>query len=189
MLTDNKEISTREYWNKIFSGKNDNAPVDASNTVRTKTFDRFQWVVDIVDKGSVLGIASGHAHIEKRLKAKWPDEMIVASDQSIEAKKVSGYRDYAIIDGYNIIFPDKFFNTIIITQALEYFEDQDAILNQCKRAANNFICTIPIGEMKKWSQLFIYEEVGFMDFIKKYGSIRHWERQDDLLLVKIKFHD
>lgn len=189
MLTSDKEITKPEYWNKIFSGKNNNAPVDASNTVRTKTFDRFQWVVDIVDKGSVIGIASGHAHIEKRLAHKWPEEFIMATDQAAEAKAISGYKLYMLISGYDLRFHNKSFNTAIITQALEYFEHQDKVLEECKRVANKFICTVPIGEMQKWSQLFIYTEESFRTFIEKYGTVEHWERHDDLLLVKIKFHD
>ena len=80
MKTDNKEICTPEYWNKIYTGKNDNAAQDASNTKRPPNpFDRFSWVAKHAEGTAVLGIASGHAHIEKRIRAANPSWNIIAA--------------------------------------------------------------------------------------------------------------
>src|ERR1044072_3125911 len=122
MLTKDKTITTRQYWNKIYSGNNNNAPVDASNTKRVSTFDRFDIVVKHAQGPNVLGVGSGHAHIEKRIKALHKDWNVVASDQSEEAEKVANYEPYIITSAYNLPFLDKSFDTVIATQMLEYLE-------------------------------------------------------------------
>lgn len=189
MLTDNKEITKPEYWNKVYAGENNNAKVDASNFTRpVNTFDRFAWVAQQAEGPNVLGIGSGHAHVEKRIKAKWPKWNVVASDQTIAAMRVAKFQPYEIINGYSIPFPDKSFQTLIVTQALEYFEFQDKFLLEVKRVANKFLCSIPIGNMEKWSQLIVYEEKTFLEWLTKYGEIEFSQRHDDLLMVKLKFN-
>ena len=189
MLTDNKEISNPEYWDKIYEGKNDNAKVDASNTVRpANPFDRFQWVADIVEGPNVIDIGSGHAHICKRVKSMNPDWKIIASDQAHAAKAVANFDPYIIISGYAIPFGPKRFNTIIISQALEYFEHQDKFMEEAKRVAHCIVLTVPIGEMEKWSQLHVYQEDSFKEWMKQYGTIEFSAREGDLLLLKVRFH-
>lgn len=187
MLTDNKEITTPEYWSKIYAGKNDNAPVDASNTVRTSTFDRFAIVINHVEGPKVLDIGAGHARICQRLKHKYPDWFIVASDQSEEAKKVTPYRPYEIFSGYNVPYPDKFFDTVIASQCLEYFEDLDKLINEVKRVGKSFVCTIPIGSMAKWSQLYEFNEEDFTKWLSGYGKIIIKSNYGELLMAKIRF--
>lgn len=189
MLTNDKQITQPEYWNKIYTGNNDNAKVDASNTKRpAATFDRFQWVADYAEGPRVLGVGSGHAHVEKRIKAAHKDWEVIASDQAAEAVKVANYQLYMIFSGYDIPFPDKYFDTLIITQAMEYIEDQDRFLTEAKRVAKYFLCTVPEGEMQKWSQLRIYTMDSLIGLLSQYGTIIHTEAQQGLILAKIKFH-
>lgn len=188
MLTDNKEITTPEYWAKIYEGKNDNAKVDASNLKRpANAFDRFSWVAGHAEGPYVLGVASGHAHIEKRIIAAHPEWTVFASDQTVSAQDVANYSPYRIFNAYQIPYFDKWFDTLIIAQALEYLKDQDRFMVEAKRVARKFLCTIPLGEMEKWSQLFIYEEKSFCKWLEHYGTIEFTERHESLLLVKLKF--
>lgn len=189
MLTDNLEITRPEYWNKIYTGKNNDAPVDASNTKRTSTFDRFNIVVNHAEGKRILGVGSGHAAIEKRISAKFPASLVIASDQCAAAKAVAHYTPFEIFSAYTIPYPDKYFDLLIITQALEYLEHQDEFMLEAKRVSRKFMCTVPIGEMKKWSQLFIYEQDTFIQWLGNYGTIEVVERYFDLLLVKIRFTD
>lgn len=190
MLTTDKTITTREYWAKVYTGKNDNAKVDASNTVRpANPFDRFSWVAQYAEGLQVLGVASGHAHIEKRIKALHPDWKVVASDQTKAAKEVANYSPYLIMDAYNIQLPGKLMDTIICCQAMEYMDDQDRFLKEAQRVARKLLITVPIGEMAKWSQLRIYTEENVRELLATYGTIEVFERHDDLLLVKLKFND
>lgn len=190
MLTNNLEITRPEYWEKIYSGKNDNAKVDASNTVRPKNpFDRFAWVAQHAEGPNVLGVASGHAHIEKRIMSAYPNWIVIASDQTAAARKAALFEPYMIFSAYQIPFPGKKFQTIICTQAMEYMDDQVRFLNEAKRVANKLLITVPIGEMAKWSQLRIYTEENVKELLAPYGTIEVFERHDDLLLVKLKFYD
>lgn len=189
MLTNDKIITQPEYWNKIYTGNNDNAKVDASNTKRpANVFDRFQLVADYAEGTKVLGVGSGHAHVEKRIKAAHKDWMVVASDQADEAEKVANYEPYMIFSGYSIPFPDKYFDTLIITQAMEYIEDQDRFLTEAKRVAKYFLCTVPEGQMQKWSQLRIYTIGNLIDLLLKYGTILHCKSEQGLILANIEFH-
>lgn len=157
MLTNDKNITTPEYWNKIYEGKNDNAKVDASNTTRpANPFDRFTWVAQLAEGPNVLEVAAGHAHISKRIKQAHPDWAVYASDQAESAKKVARYLPYYIFSAYEIPYPDKFFTTIIATQCLEYMDDLTKFFNEAKRVAEYLIFTVPLGEMSKWSQLRIF---------------------------------
>jgi ubiquinone/menaquinone biosynthesis C-methylase UbiE len=190
MLTEDKTITQPDYWNKIYSGNNNDAKVDASNTKRVSTFDRFDIVVRHVNPGRTLDIGSGHAHICKRLHAKYPNETIIASDQSVEAKNISGYSPYLICSAYDVpIGTSKYFTTVICTQALEYMDDQHKFLTEAKRLAKYFICTVPDGEMDKWSQLRIYTEDNLKELLEQYGKIEVFEKHPGLLLAKIKFYE
>jgi hypothetical protein len=189
VLTNDKTITTPEYWNKVYAGKNDNAAVDASNTVRpANPFDRFGWVARYAEGPTVLDIGSGHAHICKRIKAAHPSWGVIASDQSAEARKAAYYEPYLVINGYDIVFPRPI-TTVICSQCLEYFEKPDRLLKKIVGAAKFFLCTVPIGEMAKWSQLRVYTEENFRPWIEQYGRIQVWEREGDLLLCKIKIYD
>lgn len=188
MLTDNKEITTPEYWQKIYLGQNHNAKVDASNLTRPKNaLDRFTWVAQHAEGGNVLGIASGHAHIEKRIKAQHPGWIVIASDQTEAARKAANFSPYEIINAYFIPYPDKSFDTVIITQALEYIEDQERAIKEFQRVGRKLLLTVPIGIMEKWSQLREYTEENVRRLLFPYGTIEVFQRQDDLLLVKLKF--
>lgn len=188
-LTKDKTISTPEYWDKIYSGQNNDAPVDASNTKRTSTFDRFQIVADLVEGPRVLEACAGHARIAERVKAAHPKWTVCAADQSIEAYNVSRFRPYMQKSVYDLGLSDKIFDTIIITQAFEYLEDPDRAMKEAKRVATYLVCTVPLGEMKSWSQLRIYDTGGFIAWAMQYGFLEHASRYGDLLLVKIKFND
>lgn len=187
MLTKDKVITTPQYWNKIYSGNNNDAKVDASNTKRTSTFDRFDIVVKHAEGPNILGIGSGHARIEARIKALHKDWNVIASDQCEAARKVANYNPYLIIDAYKIGFGEKEFDTVIATQMMEYLEFPDKFLNECKRVSKKFLCTVPLGEMEKWSQLVIYNEDLLIDFLKQYGEIEVFEVYESLMLAKIKF--
>jgi ubiquinone/menaquinone biosynthesis C-methylase UbiE len=164
--------------------------VDASNTKRPpNAFDRFSWVAQYAEGPQVLGVASGHAHIEKRIKAAHPDWTVIASDQSDAAMLVANYKPYKIFSAYDIPYPSDEFDTIIITQALEYMEDQEYFLYEAERVAKKILMTVPLGEMAKWSQLRIYTEENVKELLAPFGVIEIFERVDDLLLVKLKFND
>lgn len=190
MLTNDKSITTPEYWSKVYAGQNDNAKVDASNTKRpANAFDRFGWVAGHAEGPHVLGVASGHAHIEKRIQAMHDDWKIIASDMTADAHKVARFDPYIIMNAYNIGVPDKWANTIICAQAMEYMDNQDRFLKEAQRVARKLLITVPIGEMAKWSQLRIYTEENVRELLAPYGTIEVFERHDDLLLVKLKFND
>lgn len=190
MLTNDKEITKPDYWNKIYQGNNDNAKVDASNTVRPPNpFDRFGWVAKYAEGPNVLEIAAGHAHISKRIKAAHPLWDVIASDQAQDAVKVANYKPYFIFSAYSIPYEDKRFNTIICAQALEYMEDLHMFFGEAQRVAYKLLITVPIGEMAKWSQLYIFTEENIKELLQPYGTIEVFEREGDLLLVKLNFND
>lgn len=190
MLTNDKTICNADYWNRIYSGKNMNAKVDSSNTVRpAKVFDRFDIVVKHAEGPRILGIASGHAHIEKRIKAAHPDWMVTASDQADEARKVANFEPYLKIDAYDIPFVDKSFDTVICCQALEYMDDQERFIQEAKRVSNSLLITVPEGNMSSWSQLRIYTSENLMTLLDLYGVIEVFEKHPSLLLAKVRFHD
>lgn len=190
MLTNDKTITEPEYWNKIYRGQNHNAKVDASNTKRpANSFDRFSWVAKYAEGPKVLGIASGHAHIEKRIKAAHPEWEVIASDQAEAAIKASKYSPYSTFSAYSIPYAEKSFDTIIIAQALEYMGDQEKVIEEVKRVGKHFILTVPLFEMQKWSQLRIYTEENVRELLQPYGIIEVFEREGGLLLVKLKFND
>jgi SAM-dependent methyltransferase len=189
MLTDDKTITTPEYWNKVYNGGNLNAKVDSSNTKRDpQPFDRFDIVVKHAEGPKILDIGSGHAHICKRIKALNKGWEVIASDQSVEARKVANYTPYYIINGYAIPFPDKYFDTVITSQALEYFEDPDKYLNEVARVSRKFLCTVPDGIMSSWSQLREYTAENLKQWLSLYGDIEVFETYPSLLLAKIRFH-
>lgn len=202
MLTDNKEITLAEYWNRIYRGANDNAKVDASNTKRAaRTFDRFDWVAKYAEGPNFLGVASGHAHIEKRVQAAHKDWYVVASDQAADAIPVSRFLPYWVIDvngGLPLVSTyDKStrcwnmhgkWNTIAIAQALEYLEDDRAFVSRAALVSYCLIATLPIGEMDKWSQLRIYTLESARKLFEEFGKIEVFEQQGDILLVKTRFN-
>lgn len=195
MLRIDDEITQPDYWNKIYDGKNDNAKVDASNTKRpANSFDRFSWVAKYAEGPRILGVASGHAHIEKRIRAAHPDWYVVASDQAVQAAKVANYPGpYWFIDAYHLPFASwpaetkVEWNMIIIAQAMEYLKDDRHFLSRACQVAKKIIITVPIGEMEKWSQLRIYTEENMRELVQEFGTIEVFERQGDLLLIKLKF--
>lgn len=193
MLTNDKEITKPEYWNKIYEGRNDNAKVDASNTVRpANPFDRFTWVAKLAEGPYVLEVAAGHAHISKRIREAHPDWVVIASDQAASAKEIARFTPYEIFSAYEIPYRDKQFNTIIACQCLEYMEDLYKFFNEARRVADHLVFTVPLGEMAKWSQLYVFNVNNvttlIFSFYGETGSLMHWEKHEDLLLVKIKFN-
>ncbi len=190
MITTDKTITTPEYWNNIYTGNNDGAPVDASDTKRpANPFNRFAWVAKHAEGTAVLGVASGHAHIEKIIQAGNPTWNVIASDQAQEAAYVANFTPYKVIDAYKIPFVNKTFNTIICAQALEYMDDQEKFIREAQRVANVLLLTVPIGEMAKWSQLRIYTEENILELLTPFGAVEVFEREGDLLLIKLRFHD
>lgn len=188
MLTNDKIICSPEYWNNLFTGKRNNAKQDASNNVRPKGFfDRFEWVAQHAEGPNVLDIASGHAHTCKRIKSKHPDWNIIASDQAEAAIKVANFQPYYTFSCYEIPFADKMFNTVMVTQAMEYFEHLHRFLTEAKRVGDKLLTSLPIGELSKWSQLYIFTEENVKELLRPYGTIEEFKRHDDLLLVKLKF--
>lgn len=193
MLTTDKIITQPDYWNKVYAGKNDNAKVDASNTTRPPNpFDRFSWVAKHAEGPNVLEIAAGHAHISKRVKAANTDWAVYASDQAEAAKKVANYQPYYIFSAYSIPYENKFFNTVIACQCLEYMEDLPRFFKEAARVADHLIFTVPLGEMAKWSQLYIFTEENILSMLNTWNTpdneVLHFEKHEDLLLVKIKFN-
>lgn len=190
MLTNDKAISTPEYWDSLYKGERNNAKVDSSNGVRTSTFDRFAIVVAQAEGPLILDVGSGHARICQRLKAAHPDWMIVATDQSPMAKAIAKYEPYWITTGYDLpIWQGEKFDTVICTQAMEYMEDQDRFIQEAKRVGKKLLITVPRGEMSNWSQLRIYDEKNVRELLEKYGTIEVLEVYDHLILAKVKFHD
>jgi ubiquinone/menaquinone biosynthesis C-methylase UbiE len=188
MLTDDKTITTPSYWDRIYSGKNDNAKVDASNTKRpANVFDRFAIVLPHVIGPKVLDVGSGHARICQRLKQQHPEWDITASDQAEAAMNVTPYRPYIICSAYNLPFDDKTINTVIASQMIEYLEDIDKFLLEAKRIANCFVCTVPIGIMKSWSQLYNFDKISFIELLSKYGEVLVQEDYGEILLCQTKF--
>lgn len=189
MVVKKKEITTPEYWNKIYTGNNVDAKLDASNQVRAAdAFDRFQIVVDHAEGKRIIGVGSGHARIEERIKAKFPDSEVIASDQAWEALKVAHYRPYIVADAYKLPYTNNYFDLLIITQALEYIDDQDAFFTEAKRVASKLLCTVPKGQMSTWSQLRVYDITYFKTLLTKHGTIEVFEDWGHIMLAKIKFH-
>jgi hypothetical protein len=193
MLTDDKTITTPAYWDKVYRGENNDAKVDASNTKRpARTFDRFDWVAGYAEGPAILGVASGHAHIEKRIKARHPEWQVIASDQSEGAKEAAKYSPYWIVNAYKLPILDndirKDWSMIICAQALEYMTEPGGFLFESQCVAKKILFTVPIGEMDKWSQLRIYTEENVREFVEEFGEIEIFDRHGDLLLVKLKFY-
>lgn len=188
-LTTDKTISTAEYWNKIYSGNNNDAKVDASNTKRTSTFDRFQIVADLVQGPNVLEACAGHARIAERVKAAHPDWNVGAFDQSHEAKNISKFRPYYVHSIYQQMYLDKAFDTVIVTQSFEYLEDVPKAMDEIARVSSYLVGTVPNGEMKAWSQLYIFTPDDVRMWLEKYGEIYVFRVYESLILFKIKFHD
>lgn len=192
MLTDNKEICTSEYWNEVYSGKRNDTKTDASNNVRPKNaFDRFKWVADLVEGPNVLGIASGHARIERIVKLYHPEWSVTASDQSPEARNATDFRPYKIIDAYNIQkpFTKPKYDTIIATQCLEYMDNIPKFLEEARRVARKLITTAPVGIMQLWSQLCVFDENNLRQILEKFGEVEIEDIKPELMLYKIKFYE
>lgn len=187
MLTDDKSITTPGYWDSLYTGKRNNAKVDSSNGVRTSSFDRFTIVAELVEGPAVLEVAAGHARISSIVKAKNPGWQVMASDQSTEALKASKFVPYRIYSVYNIPLTDKLIDTLICTQALEYFSDLNKALTEFKRVAYKAVFTFPKGEMGSWSQLYIFTPESVRELLAPYGTIEIFEVYDHLILAKIKF--
>lgn len=187
MLTDDKTITTPEYWNSLYTGKRNNAPVDSSNGVRASTFDRFTIVSEIVEGPRVLEVAAGHARISSQVKKSNPEWEVIAADQSTAAKAVSGFQPYLIFPVYEIPFTDKYFQTLICTQAFEYFEHLDWALREFKRVAVRGVFTFPRNEMGSWSQLYIFTPESVEALVSRYSEMETMLIFDHLILVKTKF--
>lgn len=187
MLTDDKTIATPEYWDSLYTGKRNDAKVDSSNGVRTSTFDRFTIVADLVEGPEVIEVAAGHARISSVVKARHRDWNVLAADQSPEAKKASGYIPYYIFSVYTIPFENKIFNTLICTQAFEYFEDLDKALAEFKRVAHKGVFTFPKNEMGSWSQLYIFTRESVKELLAPYGELEVLQEYDHLILTKLNF--
>jgi len=194
MLTDDKKIGTAEYWDDFYTGKN-TGKQDNSNTVRdANPFDRFKIVIDQIEGKYILDVGSGHARIPKMIACNWPHTYVLATEQSPEAKKAANYEPYIITTGYNLPFVDNVtqeqkWDLVMITQALEYMEDQDKFMIEAKRVGNKLLVTVPLGNMSTWSQFRIYTEENFKEFLLKYGEIEVFEVYDSIMLAKIKFHE
>lgn len=189
MLTDDKTISTPDYWKGIYEGKRNDAKTDASNFKRPANyFDRFQWLADQVEGPNVLDIASGHAVTMKRLKAMHPDWNIICSDQTEAAKKAANWEGvYHIFSAYDIPMFASRINTVCISQALEYLEFPDKFMGRLKwLGAEYFVCTCPDGDMAKWSQLRVYTEESLKQWLSIYGDIVHFDKVPGLMLAKVK---
>ncbi len=191
MLTNDKSITTPEYWRSVYEGKRNNSKVDASNNKRpAHAFDRFQWLAEQVEGPYVLDIASGHAVTCKRIKAMHPDWVVVATDQTEAARQRADYKPYFMLDAYDLAnFYSKYgkpVTTITVSQALEYFEFPDKFMIEVKKIARYFVCTVPEGEMQLWSQLRIYQEESFKDWLRQYGNILFFDKRPGLMLAKIE---
>lgn len=191
MLTDDKTITTPEYWRTIYEGERNNTKTDASNFKRpANAFDRFKWLADQVEGPTVLDIGSGHATTMKRLRAMHPDWEIHCSDQTPAAKKAANWSPdyrYHIFSAYELPFPSGVFKSVTASQCIEYMEFPDKFLEEAKRIAGYFICTIPDGSMDKWSQLKIWDELTLKALLSVYGDIVHFDKVPGLMLAKIKF--
>lgn len=187
MLTNDPKISTPEYWQQVYEGKALTGNVDRSDTKRpANAFDRFQWLADQVEGPFVLDIASGHAVTCKRIMAMHPDWTVIASDQTPAAQHAAKYSPYEIIDAHELPFNDKMFTTVTISQALEYLHSPDKFMMEVRRVAAYFVCTVPEGEMEKWSQLRIYTEESLKEWLWQYGNILHFDKVPGLMLAKIE---
>lgn len=188
MITKDLSITKPEYWDQVYNGASHGA-VDNSNTARSpKAFDRFSWVAGYAEGPNVLGVASGHAHIEKRIRAANLGWTVYASDQSEGAKQAAQFETYYIANAYELPFESKQFTTVICCQAMEYMEEQERFLKEAQRISSYLLITVPIGEMDKWSQLRIYSEESVRKLLASYGTIEVFEREGDLLLVKLLFN-
>jgi SAM-dependent methyltransferase len=187
MLTDDKKITTADYWSKVYNGDS-HGKVDNSRTKRPPNpFDRFTWLADVVEGPTVLDIASGHAHTCKIIKRRHPDWQVIASDQTRAAMKAANYQPYLIMDAYEIPYEDKSVTTITISQALEYLEFPNRFMREARRVAAYFVCTVPVGIMSKWSQLREYQPEPFKRWLTDYGIIEHFDAKADIMLAKVKF--
>lgn len=193
-LTDDKKITTPEYWETIYNGERKDQKTDASNFKRpANAFDRFKWLAEQVEGYRVLDIASGHATTMKRLRAMHPGWKIICTDQTEAAKKASKWepeQEYLIMSAYDCHrkFGDKYFSTITVSQALEYFDEPDRFMKEARKTADYFVCTVPEGEMDKWTQLRVYTEASLKEWLSMYGEIVHFDKVPGLMLAKIKFN-
>ncbi len=188
MITKDKTIGTPQYWDDFYSGKRNDAKVDNSDRSKpSASFDRLGEVLKHVEGPIILDLAAGNAQLCKRIKAIHPDWTVYASDHSQAAKKAANYEPYFICDARKTGFNTQEVDMVICCQAMEYMEDNDAVLKEASRIGNKFLCTVPLGEMSSWSQLRIYEPDSFRQFLSKYGDIEHFQVFDHMILAKIRF--
>lgn len=189
MLTDDTKICSVEFWNDVYSGARKNTKTDSSNFKRApNSFDRFQWIADQIEGPVVLDVASGHATTMKRLKAMHPNWNIVCSDQTQEARKAAKWDgSYHIVSAYELPMLAAPIDTVCISQALEYLEFPDKFMERIKYLMPRyFVCTVPEGNMEKWSQLRIYTEETLKNWLSGYGQIIHFDKVPGLMLAKLK---
>jgi 2-polyprenyl-3-methyl-5-hydroxy-6-metoxy-1,4-benzoquinol methylase len=190
MLTNDKTISTPQYWDGVYNGARNDKPVDSSNGVRKTSFDRFAIVVAQAEGPLILDVGSGHARICQRIKAAHPEWTVIASDQSDGAKAIANYEPYWILTGYDLpLYHGEKYDTVICTQAMEYMVHQDQFIREAAQVGKKLLITVPRGDMSNWSQLRIYDEKNVRELLEKYGTVEVLEEYESLILAKVKFND
>jgi ubiquinone/menaquinone biosynthesis C-methylase UbiE len=188
MLTTDKKIATAEYWDHIYSGQSD-SPIDSIKIKKVNPFDRLGEVMKHIEEDRILDVGSGHASLCKRIKDRWPEKHVMASDVSPVAMEKTSFRPYTICDSRCLPFTNKQFDLVVCTSAMECMVDDEAFILEAARVGKNFLCTVPNVEMSGWSQLRIYSEKSLRELFLPVGEFVQLISFPYLILAKVKFND
>lgn len=127
----------------------------ASNDKAWRTFGAIQKVKNILDisKGmkfaKVLEVGAGDGSILELLASQAFASQLYALEisnsgiEKIEAKRIDKFVEVLKFDGYQIPYPDKSFDLVILSHVLEHVEHERILLREIKRVSKFQIIEVP----------------------------------------------
>lgn len=149
--------------------------------------DHFNWMfieLAAMPGDSILEIGASSGFACNAIKARYPRKLVVASDVNKKCCKMMADRfrywqiDIPVVncDGFDLPFPDNYFNVCFSVGVLEHFEKEDTLqlLREQLRVAGYVIVDIPIkAQDENYGDERIWSAKEWIEMCDSVGNIIH----------------
>jgi 2-polyprenyl-3-methyl-5-hydroxy-6-metoxy-1,4-benzoquinol methylase len=190
-------LNSPEFWDEQFE-KEYEAYMNQDGYVRWQA-DRFEPIARLVKEGRIVDVGCGLGHMIRYLHARNIHQKneyfgIDYSEYAVnKASELFEEGNFKTMDAFNLRFPDKFFDTVILMDVIEHVEEPEELLEalvDSLKEGGRLILTSPVqGHPYEVSEDHVkeYSILEMRNMLDRYGEtkVSVWENYLGLYVLDV----
>ena len=133
-----------------------------------------------LERPQVLEVGCGEGHLARFLADGWEVPPIVAFDISPavirEAKRIGGRPRFFVGSSYDLPFPDRSFDLVVMCEVMEHLADPDRALDEIARVARQ-ACLVSVPREPLWRLLNLARGSYWRSWGNTPGHVQWWSKR------------